>query len=58
MEHQVILFNIYAPVLLSKKKYCWESLNYFLSANLHENLVLSGDMNVTLALSEKKEALQ
>ena len=26
----------------------------FLSANQHDNLVLAGDMNVTLALSEKK----
>ena len=54
MGHQVSLFNIYAPVLLSEKKECWESLNSFLSTNLHDKLVLAGDMNVTLALSEKK----
>ena len=29
-------------------------MNSFLSANQHDNLVLAGDMNVTLALSEKK----
>jgi ribonuclease HI/exonuclease III len=51
---QVSLFNIYAPVLLSEKKDCWESLNNFLSTNQHENLILAGDLNVTLALSEKK----
>ena len=48
------LFNIYSPVLLSEKRECWESLNSFLSSNRHDNLVLAGDMNVTLALSEKK----
>ena len=53
-RHQVSLFNIYALVLLWEKKDCWESLNSFLSTNPHENLVLAGDMNVTLALSEKK----
>jgi hypothetical protein len=29
-------------------------LNNFLSSNHHENLILAGDLNVTLALSEKK----
>ena len=53
---QISLFNIYASVLLSEKRECWESLNSFLSTNLHDNLVLAGDMNVTLALSKKKEA--
>ena len=52
--HQVSLFNIYAPTLLQEKKDCWESLNNFLATNHHENLVLSGDLNVTLALFEKK----
>ena len=54
---QISLFNIYAPILLSEKRECWDSLNSFLSTNLHDNLVLAGDMNVTLALSKKKEAL-
>ena len=55
--YQISLFNIYAPVLLSEKRECWESLNSFLSTNLHDNLVLAGDLTVTLALSEKKEVL-
>ena len=50
----VSLVNIYAPVLLGEKKYCWETLNSFLVANNHENLILAGDMNVTLALWENK----
>ena len=55
--HKVSLVNIYAPALLGEKKDCWDSLNSFLSTNLHENLLLAGDLNVTLALWEKKEAL-
>ena len=51
---QVSLFNTHALILLSEKKDCWESLNNFLSTNQHENLILAGDLNVTLALSEKK----
>ena len=51
---QISLFNIYAPVLLAEKRDCWDSLSLFLSANQLDNLVLAGDMNVTLALSEKK----
>ena len=54
MGQQICLFNIYAPVLLSEKRECWDSLKLFLSANQHNNLVLAGDMNVTLALLEKK----
>jgi exonuclease III len=50
----VSLFNVYAPVLLSEKKECWDSIHNFLCHTLHENLVLAGDLNVTLATSEKK----
>ena len=56
--HQISLFNIYAPALLSEKRECWDSLKSFLSSNRHDNIILAGDMNVTLALSEKKVALR
>lgn len=52
--HSVSLVNIYAPVLLSEKKECWESIKRFLSLNHLDNIVLAGDLNVTLAVSEKK----
>ena len=52
--HKVRLVNIYAPTLLWGKKECQETLNSFLASNLHENRVLARDMNVTLALWEKK----
>ena len=53
--HQVSLVNIYAPVLLGEKKECWDSLNTFLFSNPHENLVIAGDMNVTLSPLGKRK---
>jgi exonuclease III len=52
--HQVSLFNLYIPVFLSEKKTCWDSLKLFLSGNIIENIVIVGDLNVTLSISKKK----
>jgi exonuclease III len=52
--HQVSLFNLYVPVLLNEKKDCWDSLHLLLNSHNTENLVVAGDLNVTLSLSEKK----
>eukprot|EP00253_Pinus_taeda_P004106 PITA_04106 len=52
--HQVSMFNIYAPVLPSEKKFCWDSILSYLSLNNPENIIIAGDMNVTLAVNEKK----
>eukprot|EP00253_Pinus_taeda_P027574 PITA_27574 len=51
---QVSMFNIYAPVLPSEKKYCWDSILSYLSLHNPENIIIAGDMNVTLAVNEKK----
>jgi hypothetical protein len=51
---QVSLFNLYVPVLPNEKKDCWDSLQLFLNSHHTENLVVAGDLNVTLSLSEKK----
>lgn len=48
------MFNIYALVLPSEKKLCWDSLLSYLSLNNPENIIIAGDMNVTLAVNEKK----
>jgi hypothetical protein len=52
--HQVSLFNLYVPVLMSEKKTCWDSLKIFLNAHNTENLIIVGDLNVTLSSTEKK----
>ena len=40
--------------MLEEKKYCWDTLkDYFLSNNL-DNIIIGGDLNVTLATTKKK----
>eukprot|EP00253_Pinus_taeda_P003998 PITA_03998 len=52
--HQVSMFNLYAPVLPSEKKICWDSLQSYLSLHNPGNIIIAGDLNVTLAAEEKK----
>ena len=52
--HQVSLFNLYVPILLAEKKDCWDSFEAFLSLHRPENIIIAGDLNVTLAANEKK----
>lgn len=51
---EVCLFNLYVPILFSKKRDCWDLLREFLSSHQLENIILGGDLNITLALEEKK----
>eukprot|EP00253_Pinus_taeda_P022199 PITA_22199 len=51
---QVSMFNLYAPVSPAEKKFCWDSLQYFLLLHNLENIIIAGDLNVTLAAEEKK----
>ena len=52
--HSVSIFNMYVPVLFAEKKECWNSLKLFLNQHNPENLIVAGDLNVTLALAEKR----
>jgi ribonuclease HI/exonuclease III len=51
---QVSIFNIYAPQLLGEKNHCWDSLQNYLQQNNLSNIILGGDLNVTLAQDEKR----
>jgi hypothetical protein len=42
------------PALLNEKKGCWDSIHLFLNSHHTENLVMAGDLNVTLSTAEKK----
>jgi len=44
----VSLFNIYVPQHIEEKKNCWETLQDFLQKTDLENIILGGDLNVTL----------
>ena len=48
------LFNLYVPVNYSEKRECWKSLSEYIESISPSNLVLVGDLNITLAPSEKK----
>jgi exonuclease III len=50
----VSLFNLYVPVLLEEKRNCWDTLKDFLLLKDLDNIIIGGDLNVTLALNEKK----
>jgi exonuclease III len=49
----VSLFNIYIPQHIDEKKNCWKTLLNYLADNELENIILGGDLNVTLAQEEK-----
>ena len=51
---QVSLFNIYVPNLFPEKRSCWETLDTFLNQNSPRNIIIAGDLNVTLSSAEKK----
>ena len=55
--HSVSLFNVYVLVLLSEKKDCWQMLETYLNTHRLDNIIVAGDLNVTLATNEKKGGL-
>jgi exonuclease III len=51
---QVNLINIYVPQHIEEKRICWETLQDFLQKNELDNIILGGDLNVTLSQEEKR----
>eukprot|EP00253_Pinus_taeda_P032639 PITA_32639 len=52
------LFNLYVPVHYEEKKECWRSLSDFFEQISPTNLVIGGDLNITLDPKEKKGGIQ
>ena len=50
----VSMFNLYVPIMHSEKKECWNTLESFLNSQHLENIIIAGDLNVTLTANEKK----
>ena len=48
------IFNIYVPMAPGEKHQCWNSIHEYLNTNPAENLILAGDLNITLSQAEKK----
>jgi hypothetical protein len=48
------LFNVYVPVNAGEKKACWDSIRNLAKMENLENVMIVGDLNLTLILSEKR----
>jgi exonuclease III len=48
------LFNVYVPVNAGEKKACWDSIRNLAEIENLENIIIVGDLNLTLLLSEKR----
>ena len=50
------LFNLYVPVNYIEKRVCWNSLSAFLDSNSPANIIIAGDLNISLAPNEKRRS--
>jgi exonuclease III len=48
------LFNVYSPVSVGGKKDCWDSIRRQAELTQLENIIIAGDLNLTLHPSEKR----
>ena len=47
------LFNVYVPIALSEKQFCWTNLNDHMITSHLDNFVIAGDLNLILSFEEK-----
>jgi len=50
----ICLFNVYAPNNAGEKKNCWDSIKSLADLENLENIIIVGDLNLTLLASEKR----
>eukprot|EP00253_Pinus_taeda_P002140 PITA_02140 len=48
------LFNVYSPVNIQEKKECWDTIRRQVDLTNLENIIIDGDLNLTLHLTEKR----
>jgi len=48
------LFNVYVPVSIGEKRECWDSVRHLLDTENLENIIIAGDLNLTLPMEEKR----
>jgi len=53
-KETIFLFNVYAPKNVGEKKQCWDSIKNLAELENLENIIIAGDLNLTLLLSEKR----
>lgn len=54
-KENICLFNVYVPNNAGEKKYCWDSIKGLADIENLENVIIVGDLNLTLHASEKRE---
>ena len=53
-KDEISLLNVYVPANAGEKKSCWDSIRNLVETENLENIIIVGDLNITLALSEKR----
>lgn len=53
----IFLVNVYAPNNAGEKTLCWDSIKNLADLENLENIIIAGDLNLTLLSSEKEEAV-
>ena len=48
------LFNFYVPANIGEKRECWDSVRHLLESENLENIIIVGDLNLTLCMEEKR----
>jgi len=52
-DETLYLFNVYAPASAGEKKICWESIRSMEDSEDLVNIIIAGDLNLTLSLAKK-----
>eukprot|EP00253_Pinus_taeda_P015209 PITA_15209 len=53
-DETLCLINVYAPVSAGEKKICWEFIRGLADSEDLVNIIIAGDLNLTLSLAEKR----
>jgi exonuclease III len=48
------LFTVYVPTNIGEKKECWDSIRHLLELEKLKNIIVAGDLNLTLRMEEKR----
>jgi exonuclease III len=48
------LFNVYVPSSIGEKRECWDSIRHLSESENLENIIVAGDLNLTLRMEEKR----
>jgi len=53
-KETITIFNVHSPVNIREKKECWDTIKRQADLTSLENVIIAGDLNLTLHSSEKR----